>query len=62
MTQLLTEAQAADLLALKPDTLRRWRYQGRGPTFVRVGASVRYRITDVERWIAANTVQPRRAS
>ncbi len=32
-------------------TLANWRYQGRGPTYLRVGRHVRYRAQDVTEWI-----------
>lgn len=38
---------------LTTKTLANWRSAGRGPTYVRVGRSVRYRLRDVESWIAS---------
>lgn len=41
--ELLTTDEAARLLAMKPQTLRKWRVDGTGPKYVRVGArAVRY--------------------
>jgi len=48
---LLSERQAAARLNARPDTLRRWRTQGRGPAHIRLGRLVRYRPTDVETFI-----------
>ena len=49
---LLTEIQAAEILQLTPRALQAWRYQGRGPRFVKISArAVRYRLDDVEAWI-----------
>lgn len=50
---LLTEGQAADVLSLKPATLRAWRSTGRPgqPRFVKIGRSVRYRESDVAEYI-----------
>jgi hypothetical protein len=45
------ERQVAAQLHVKPGTLRKWRLLGRGPEFVRVGRSVRYRVDDVEAWL-----------
>ena len=39
---LINEHEAARRLGLKVSTLRRWRWQGCGPTFCRIGAAVRY--------------------
>jgi hypothetical protein len=38
---LLNETQAADLLNIKVPTLRRWRWAGKGPTFLKIGGAVR---------------------
>lgn len=49
---LLTEIEAADLLRLTPRALQAWRYQGRGPRFVKISArAVRYRPEDLDQWI-----------
>lgn len=41
-------AAAAAFLGLTRRTLEWWRITGRGPRFLKIGASVRYRITDLE--------------
>lgn len=49
---LLTEQQVADLLGVTRRALQAWRYRGRGPRFLRVGARlVRYRRADVEAFL-----------
>lgn len=48
---LLNEKQAAEYLNLKPETLTKWRWAGKGPQAVKVGAAVRYRSTDLEAFI-----------
>jgi len=50
---LLTDLQAAELLGLKPATLRRWRWVGDGPTFIKLGRSVRYDAEVIEQFIEA---------
>ena len=40
--ELLDETVAADWLRLSRLTLRRWRMEGRGPTFLKVGGKVFY--------------------
>lgn len=53
--QLLTPAQAGDLLAMTKGALAQLRYLGSGPRFVRVsGRSIRYRPQDLDEWIEAN--------
>jgi predicted DNA-binding transcriptional regulator AlpA len=49
------ERLLAQTLAVSISTIRRWRRTGDGPSFVRFGKSVRYRIADVEAWVAAKT-------
>jgi hypothetical protein len=52
-TGLLNETQAADLLNIKVPTLRRWRWAGKGPTFLKIGGAVRYDRADLEGFIAS---------
>ncbi len=40
--RLLHEAEAAKILSVKVSTLRRWRWAGQGPRFIKVGFAVRY--------------------
>jgi hypothetical protein len=47
------ERHVAEQLKVKPGTLRKWRFLGRGPEFLRVGRSVRYRVEDIESWLAS---------
>ncbi|MCB9480026.1 MAG: helix-turn-helix domain-containing protein [Planctomycetaceae bacterium] len=55
---VLSETQAAQRLALTPRALQAWRYQGRGPKFVRISARcVRYRVEDLDAWLEARIVQ-----
>ena len=56
MQPLLTQRQASEMLALSERTLERFRISGIGPKFVRMGKSIRYRLSDVEAWIASRTV------
>ena len=45
--RLITEVQAADLLGLSVKTLRRWRWAGHPPRFIKLGGAVRYDMTDL---------------
>jgi excisionase family DNA binding protein len=56
--QLLTTAAAAERLELSVRTLEKWRYERRGPTYRRMGRTVRYDTDDLDRWLAAQTVNP----
>jgi excisionase family DNA binding protein len=48
---LLTQQQLADELQVSLRTLERWRQEGTGPAFIRVGRSPRYRRSDVDAWL-----------
>ena len=41
-THLITEREAAARLGLAVSTLRRWRWAGKPPPFVKISAAVRY--------------------
>jgi predicted DNA-binding transcriptional regulator AlpA len=59
--RLLTRKQAAEILGFQPQTLARWKWEGREdrPREVRVGSrAVRYRASDLVRWIAARSERP----
>jgi predicted DNA-binding transcriptional regulator AlpA len=51
--ELLTRTEAAEFLSLKPQTLGNWAITGKGPRAVRLGRAVRYRLQDLEEFIAA---------
>lgn len=53
---LLTPKQAAERLGVSHITLARWRVQGRGLPFIRLGGRIRYSIADIEAWIASQRV------
>jgi len=44
---LVTEHDVAEMLNVSVGTVRRWRLFDRGPRFLKIGASVRYRPEDV---------------
>lgn len=47
---------------ISPRTLEQWRWQGRGPRFLKIGGRVIYRLQDIEDFeaanLCANTVAP----
>jgi predicted DNA-binding transcriptional regulator AlpA len=55
--RLLNERQVADSCAISVLTLRKWRGEGRGPRYVKIGALVRYRPEDVDAWIQSHESQ-----
>ena len=50
---LLTRVEVAKHLRVSVACVRRWRFERRGPRFLKIGALVRYRPVDVEDWINA---------
>ena len=53
--ELLTSAETAALLGIKPNTLEIWRCKSRGPAFVKMGdtpqSPIRYRRSKVMEWL-----------
>lgn len=50
----MTDAQAAEYLAVSPQTLRCWRSEKKGPTYHKNGRSVRYSKKDLDTWLSRN--------
>ena len=64
---LLKTHEAASRLALSHRTLEKLRRRGDGPLFVKIGRAVRYRPSDLDRWLASmertsTSTMPRRPS
>ena len=56
-SELITPSEAAARLRLAKQTLARWRCEGRGPAFIRLGGSggrVAYRAVDIDAWLASH--------
>lgn len=51
MNLLITSIKAAELLCISEKTLRKWRWEGKGPKFVKIGSRVTYRVHDLQEWI-----------
>jgi len=45
--KFLTQDQAAEMLHLASCTLRKWRWEGKGPKFLKLGSRVLYRESDI---------------
>jgi excisionase family DNA binding protein len=57
LPKLLTRKEAAEVLGVRPETLAVWHCTGRYTLpVVKVGRSCRYRLADLESWLAARTV------
>jgi excisionase family DNA binding protein len=49
---VLTTTEAAAYLSIQPTTLEQWRWNGKSPRFVKIGRSVRYRVADLDAFLA----------
>jgi hypothetical protein len=56
-TQTLDCADAAKYIGLSVWWLKMARRHKRGPAFLRIGRTIRYRVTDLDRWLAAHVIQ-----
>ncbi len=52
---LIDEPTLAGRLGVSRSTLQSWRYNGRGPRFIKLGRMIRYRNSDVDAYLSANT-------
>ena len=55
---LLTESETARRLGISVSGLRKWRREGQGPRFIRLGRLIRYSVPDLEEWLVANRQEP----
>ncbi len=55
---VLTQKDVAAFLKVSVGTVKRWRMDGRGPKFSRLGGRLpRYRMADVQAFLVSTTVQ-----
>lgn len=59
MEDYLTDKEVAAALKLETDTLKRWRWAGKGPKFYKVGGTaVRYKVSDLEAFVQNGESHP----
>ena len=51
------EKKAAPFLGVKSGTLRNWRYQKKGPAYIKCGKAVRYTESDLIKYIERQRVE-----
>ena len=50
--EYLTEQEAADYISLSVKTLRRWRFDRRGPNYAKIaGKAIRYPLLELQEWV-----------
>lgn len=52
--ELLTIAEVADFCRVPVATVRHWRANGRGPTFLKMGRRIVCHRADLDAWVAQN--------
>ena len=57
--RMLTDEQAAEFLGMAKQTLRNWRTFGRGPDYLKMGRSVRYKLSSLQRFTDERTIKAR---
>lgn len=55
--QLHPPQRVSEMLCISPATLRKWRWEGRGPKFIKVGRKVAYRDSDISAFIDSQVRQ-----
>ena len=60
MVQLLKEQKLAQVLTIRPATLRKLRYQGHIPS-IKIGGAVRYHPAQIAEWLERSYVSSARA-
>ena len=55
---LLDTAEAAVYLRLAKQTLAKWRSQGRGPSYTRLGGLIFYRLSELDQFVEAGVTAP----
>ena len=48
---LLTRPQAAAVLGITTDTLRKWNVQRKGPASIKMGLRRYYKLTSIRKWV-----------
>lgn len=56
MEQLYTPTQVSQTLGVSVKTLEKWRWERRNLPYVKLGAAVRYRESDLEAWLDGHTI------
>jgi hypothetical protein len=58
MQQIVDETKVAEIMDVAVQTLRNWRFQRKGPPYIKFGRSVRYTLGDIEEYISRHQINP----
>jgi hypothetical protein len=53
MEHLLNERETAKVMRVSVQLLRKWRADGTGPAYIKLGKCVRYSMDDLERYVSS---------
>lgn len=56
----MSETELARRADVSTAALRKWRREGKGPRFLKIGRLIRYLVRDVDAWLEAHAVDGRR--
>jgi predicted DNA-binding transcriptional regulator AlpA len=54
--EVMNDKQAARFIGISVATIRKWRFERKGPSYVRLGRSIRYFRVDLESFIEAKRI------
>ncbi len=54
---LLSDKETANLLGISVKTLPVWRHKGKGPNYIRVESSIRYKLSDIHSYLKEQTIK-----
>lgn len=60
LNSLLSAEEAAARLHQAPASLAKWRSEGKGPRYLKIGRAVYYREADISEWLESRIVDPQR--
>jgi len=53
----LKESEASRFTGFSVFTLQKWRCQGRGPSYLKIGRSIRYLLSDLKKFMAEHKIE-----
>jgi predicted DNA-binding transcriptional regulator AlpA len=58
LRKALDEKQTARIMGVAVQTLRNWRHQRKGPSYIKMGRSVRYQLNDIQEYLDKWKIDP----
>jgi len=56
--KIVVEKGAAEFTGFAVQTLRNWRFLGKGPPYLKIGRSVRYQLDDLDAFLSDRRIEP----